>query len=68
MYHNISCIEHGFDIAILTLQAQNFHWNLNFAISLMANSLNLNITYLKAFTNLSMIADIDRKSKIKIRY
>ena len=25
-----------------TLQLENFYWNLNFAISLMANSLNLN--------------------------
>ena len=62
MYHNISCIEHGFDIAILTLQAQNFHWNLNFAISLMANSLNLNFAYLKVFFK----SFNDSKSKIKI--
>ena len=62
MYHNISCIEHGFDIAILSLQAQNFHWNLNFAISLMANSLNLNFAYLKVFSNLLMIVN----QKIKI--
>ena len=32
---NFCCIK-------ITLQEENFHWNLNFAISLMANSLNFN--------------------------
>ena len=39
-----------------TLQEGKFHWNINFAISLMANSLNLNSTYLKIFKIFSMIA------------
>ena len=39
-----------------TLQEPHFHWNLNFAISLMANSLNLNSAYNYVFRNLSMIA------------
>ena len=43
---------------------ENFHCNLNFAISLMANSLNLNTAYY-IFRNLSMIAYIYPKSKIR---
>ena len=39
-------------------QKENFHLNLNFAILLTANSLNLNSAYDKIFINLSMIAYI----------
>ena len=39
-----------------TLQEENFYWYLNFAFSLMANSLNLNSAYYYTFRNLSMIA------------
>ena len=35
---------------------QKIHWNLNFVISLMANSRNLNSAYRYIFRNLSMIA------------
>ena len=38
-----------------TLQEENFHWNLNFAIEKF-NSLNLNSIYYYIFRNLSMIA------------
>ena len=38
------------------LQDESFHWNLNFAISLMAKSLDLKSTYYCIFRNLSMIA------------
>ena len=41
-----------------TLQEENFHWNLNFAFSLMANSLNLNSAYYYTFRNLSMKASM----------
>ena len=41
-----------------TLQEENFHWNLNFAISLMANSRNLNSAHDNTLRNLSMIAYI----------
>ena len=44
---------------------ENFHWNSNIVISLMANSLNLNSAYLKIFTNLSMIAYIIEFQKSK---
>ena len=39
-----------------TLQELNFHWNLNFAISLMTNSLNFNSMYYYIFENILMIA------------
>ena len=39
-----------------TLQEENIHSNLNYAILLMANSPNLNSTYHKIFPNISMIA------------
>ena len=39
-----------------TLQEGNFHWNLNFAISLMANLLNLNSAYYYILRNLLMLA------------
>ena len=39
-----------------TLQEENFHRSLNFAISLMANLLNSNSTYWYIFRNLSMRA------------
>ena len=38
------------------LQDESFHWNLNFAISLMAKSLDLNSSNYYIFRNLSMIA------------
>ena len=34
---------------VSTLQEENFHWNLNFAISLTANPLNLNSAYYYIF-------------------
>ena len=40
------------------LQHESYHWNLIFAISLMANSLNLNSAYFYIFRNLSMIAQM----------
>ena len=48
MYVTLNCAH--------TLQAENLHWNLNFAISLMVNSLNSNSAYDTIFINLSMIA------------
>ena len=39
-----------------TLQKENFHWNINFAISLMTNLVNLNSAYYYIFRNLSMTA------------
>ena len=41
-----------------TLQEENFLWNLNLAILLMANSLNFKTAYYCIFRNLSMIAYI----------
>ena len=35
---------------------ENFHWNLNFAISLMANWLNPDSAYYDIFRNLSTLA------------
>ena len=43
---------------ILTLQEKNFHWILNFAILLMAYSLNFNSANYYIFRNHSMIAYI----------
>ena len=37
---------------------RNFLWEFNFAISLMANSLNLNSTYYYIFSNLSLVTYI----------
>ena len=48
-----------------TLQEEKFHWNLNFAISLMANSLNFNSAYYTSFRNLSIIAYIIEIQKSK---
>ena len=39
-----------------TLQEENFHRNLNFAISQMTNLLNCNSMYYYIFENISMIA------------
>ena len=41
---------------IISLWAGNIHWNLNFAISLIANSLNFNFAYYYIFKNLLVIA------------
>ena len=45
----------SFPIEVL-IQEEKFEWNLNFAISLTANLLNLNSTDYNTFRNLSMIA------------
>ena len=45
------------------LQEENFPGNLNFASSLMANSLNLNSAHNYIFGNLSMIAYIIEMQK-----
>ena len=50
---------------VSTLQEENFHWNFNFAILLMENSLSLNIAHLKIFINLSMIAYVIQIQKSK---
>ena len=47
----------------ITLQEENFHWNLNVAI--LPNLLNLNSAYYKIFTKLSMIAYINKFQKSK---
>ena len=44
---------------------ENFNWNLNFAVSLIANSLNLNPAYYYIFWNLSIIAYIIEVQKSK---
>ena len=41
-----------------TLQEENFHWNLNVAILLIANSLHLNFAYYCIFGNHSKIPNI----------
>ena len=41
-----------------TLQEESFHWNLIFAIPLMANWLNLSSAYYYIIRHLSMIAHI----------
>ena len=46
-----------------TLCEQNFHSNLNFAISLMANSLNLNSACNYIFWNLSVVVYINEFQK-----
>ena len=45
------------------LQEENFPGNLNFASSLMANSLNLNSAHNYIFGNLSMIAYVIEMQK-----
>ena len=47
------------------LQEEHFYWILNFAISLMANSLNLNSAYYYIFRNLLMMANIIQIQKSK---
>ena len=49
----------------VNLREENFHWNLNFAISLMANSRNLNSAHDKTLRNLSMIAYMIKIQKSK---
>ena len=51
--------------SLLTMQEENFHWNLNFANSLMANSPNWNSANYYIFRNLSMIAYIIKIQKSK---
>ena len=48
-----------------TLNEENFCWNLSFAISLMANSLNLNSAYYSIFRNLSKIGYMIEGQKSK---
>ena len=48
-----------------TLQEEDSDWNLNFAISLMANSLNSNSVYYYILRNLIMIASIFEIQKSK---
>ena len=54
----------SFPIEVL-IQEEKCEWNLNFAISLMANSLNLNSTDYNTFRNLSMIAFVIEIQKSK---
>ena len=54
----------SFPIEVL-IQEEKCEWNLNFAISLMANSLNLNSTDYNTFRNLSMIALVIEIQKSK---
>ena len=53
-----------------TLQEENFQWNLNFAISLMASSLNFKFRLLLhyVFGNLSMTAYIIEIQKSKFTH
>ena len=60
---SLSCKTITIDIVVngdatITLQEENFHWHLNFAILLKENSLNLNSAFISIFRNLSMIAFI----------
>ena len=48
-----------------TLQEENFHGNLNFAISPMTNSLNFYSAYYYIFRNLSMIAYLIEFQQLK---
>ena len=50
----------------LTWQDENFHWNSNFAISLIENSLNFNSACYKILKNFLMMAYINDIQKIKI--
>ena len=50
-----------------TLQERNFHWILNCAILLTANSLNSNSAYYYILRNLSMIAYVFEIQKSKFR-
>ena len=54
----------SFPIEVL-IQEEKCEWNLNFAISLMANLLNLNSTDYNTFRNLSMIAHVIEIQKSK---
>ena len=49
---------HAHCITRSTLQGKDVHWNLSFAIFLLANSLDSNSAYYYNFRNLSMIAYI----------
>ena len=49
-----------------TLQEESFHWNLNFAISPMADSLNFSSATWKIFKNPSMLAYITKIQKSKL--
>ena len=51
---------------LYTQQEEKFHLNLNFAISPMANLLNLYSAYIEIFTILLMIAYIRQNSKIQL--
>ena len=46
--------------ALYTLQKENFHWNINFAILLMANLLNFNFASYLIFKKFSMMAYITK--------
>mgnify|MGYP001796284869 CR=1 FL=1 len=49
-----------------TLQEKNFHWNLNFAMSLMPNSLVLNFAYYNIIIKLSMADNIKKFQKSRL--
>ena len=51
-----------------TLQEENFHWNLNFAIWLLANLLNLNSASIRFFNIYINDSWYNWNSKIKIRW
>ena len=48
-----------------TIQEESFHWNLNFVISLMSNSLNFYSANRKIFQNFLMMAYITKIKKSK---
>ena len=52
-----------FSMLLHYLRGVNFHWNLGFAISLMADSLTLNSAYYYIFKYFSMIADMTETQK-----
>ena len=54
------------NIVANTLQERNFHRNLNFAILLMAKSLNFNSAYYYIVGNLSMIGYIIEFEKLEL--
>ena len=53
----------------ITLQEENFHWNLNFAILLMENLLNLNPSCYYNFRNFKIIAHVNKiKNSLMFNY
>ena len=65
-FTSLAVVFHPLMIIYPTLREENSHWNLSFAISLLANSLNLNSVYYYIYGRISMRGYIIEIQKQKL--